>query len=231
MAVDGNPIRPSDKAAGPNLGADLGGIARRPGPNEKSVEAAVLVNDGLGPVPVLNGADFPPLDSGVLGGQKAAVGFGPAVKQVQSTKNQSPKNVDPSPGKNGNLSCLQQLQNEAQRKGSGFFDISRNSIGSRGSPTVETKNSFGTLQDVEDCFDTEYGLWEKDMLMVRKFYETHTQPSDDVFKSWSEKLQAYYVMLTKFDPVSEAMVETRNEDEIEVESETDESARDMVQGI
>ncbi|MFS7991463.1 hypothetical protein Hanom_Chr12g01071031 [Helianthus anomalus] len=69
------------------------------------------------------------------------------------------------------------------------------------------------------------------MLMVRKFYETNTQPPDDVFKSWSEKLRAYYVMLTKFDPTSEAMIETKDEDEIEVESEMDESARDISSGV
>ncbi|MFS7920106.1 hypothetical protein Hanom_Chr03g00220451 [Helianthus anomalus] len=117
------------------------------------------------------------------------------------------------------------------KNGSGFYDVSRNNFGPRQSPTFETKNSFDTLRNEEDCFDTEHGLWEKDMLMVRKYYEMNTQPSDDVFKSWSEKLRAYYVMLTKFEPVNEAMVETRSEDEIEVESEMDESARDMVRGI
>ncbi|MFS7991459.1 hypothetical protein Hanom_Chr12g01070991 [Helianthus anomalus] len=69
------------------------------------------------------------------------------------------------------------------------------------------------------------------MLMVRKFYETNTQPPDAVFKSWSEKLRAYYVMLTKFDPTNEAMIETKDEDEIEVESEMDESARDIASGV
>ncbi|MFS8023776.1 hypothetical protein Hanom_Chr16g01455511 [Helianthus anomalus] len=130
-----------------------------------------------------------------------------------------------------NVSCIQKLQNETKRKGSGFFDVSKNMFGPRESPKVETKNAFGSLQDDEDCFDTEQGLWEKEMLLVRKFYETNTQPPNDVFKSWSEKQRAYYVMLTKFDPVNEAMIETKNEDEIEVESETDESARDIVRGV
>ncbi|MFS8033148.1 hypothetical protein Hanom_Chr17g01566111 [Helianthus anomalus] len=69
------------------------------------------------------------------------------------------------------------------------------------------------------------------MLMVRKFYETNTQPPDEVFASWSEKLKAYYLMLTKFDLVKEAMVETNAEDEVEVESETDELARDIGFGL
>ncbi|MFS7993024.1 hypothetical protein Hanom_Chr12g01089171 [Helianthus anomalus] len=69
------------------------------------------------------------------------------------------------------------------------------------------------------------------MLMVRKYYETNTQPSDEIFSSWSEKLKAYYLMLTKFDPAKEAMIETKGEDEVEVESETDESARDIARGV
>ncbi|MFS7996540.1 hypothetical protein Hanom_Chr12g01131131 [Helianthus anomalus] len=184
--------------------------------------------------PVLSGEDFPPLqNSGNLGGQKTADGPGPAVKH---TKNQSPINAgliygSTGPGMNDNLGCLQKLQNEAQRKGSGFFDVSKNSFGPRQCPSLETKNSFESLQVEEDCFDTEHGLWEKEMLMVRKFYETDTQPPDDVFKSWSEKLRTYYMMLTKFEPVNEAMIETKNEDEIEVESETDESARDIARGV
>ncbi|MFS7894741.1 hypothetical protein Hanom_Chr09g00848991 [Helianthus anomalus] len=122
-------------------------------------------------------------------------------------------------------------QNMGQRKGSGFFDVSSQNFGPRVSPTVETKNNFDTLQNEEDCFDTEHGLWEKEMLMVRKFYEINTQSPDNVFSSWSEKLKAYYVRLTKFDPVKEALVETNVEDELEVESETDESARDIARGV
>ncbi|MFS7912250.1 hypothetical protein Hanom_Chr02g00127791 [Helianthus anomalus] len=69
------------------------------------------------------------------------------------------------------------------------------------------------------------------MLMVRKYYENNTCPPKDIFSSWSDKVKAYYVMLTKFDPVNEAMVETTNEDAIEVESETDESARDIARRV
>ncbi|KAM0060980.1 hypothetical protein Hdeb2414_s0004g00130571 [Helianthus debilis subsp. tardiflorus] len=116
-------------------------------------------------------------------------------------------------------------------RGSGFFDISQNNFRPRQSTLVETKNSFDTLQNEEDCFDTEHGLWEKEMVMVRKFYETNTKPPDDVFSSWSEKLKTYYVMLTKIDPVKENLVETNVEDEVEVESETDESARDIARGV
>ncbi|MFS7999397.1 hypothetical protein Hanom_Chr12g01165641 [Helianthus anomalus] len=69
------------------------------------------------------------------------------------------------------------------------------------------------------------------MLLVRKFYESNTCPPDDIFTSWSDKMKAYYVMLTKFDPVKEAMGERSVENEVEVESETDESARDIVRGV
>ncbi|MFS7999088.1 hypothetical protein Hanom_Chr12g01161871 [Helianthus anomalus] len=61
------------------------------------------------------------------------------------------------------------MQKSGTKKGSGFFDVSQNNFGPQVSPIVETKNSFGKLQDEEECFDTEYGLWEKDMLLVRKF--------------------------------------------------------------
>ncbi|MFS7961355.1 hypothetical protein Hanom_Chr08g00714001 [Helianthus anomalus] len=54
-------------------------------------------------------------------------------------------------------------------KGSGFFDVSKNTFGPRKSPNLEVKNTFDALQNEEDCFDTEHELWEKDMLMVRKF--------------------------------------------------------------
>ncbi|KAJ0771216.1 hypothetical protein HanPI659440_Chr07g0266501 [Helianthus annuus] len=119
---------------------------------------------------------------------------------------------------------------QEKSRGSGFFDVSQNNFGPRQSPVLETKNSFGKLQDEEECYDTEFGLWEKEMLLVRKFYEADTCPPDDVFTSWSDKMKDYYVMLTKFDPVKEAMVETSVENEVEVESETDESARDIVRG-
>ncbi|MFS7969648.1 hypothetical protein Hanom_Chr09g00811641 [Helianthus anomalus] len=69
------------------------------------------------------------------------------------------------------------------------------------------------------------------MLLVRKFYETNTCPPNDIYSSWSDKMKAYYVMLTKFDPVKDAMVETSVENEVEVESETDEAARDMASGV
>ncbi|KAJ0869919.1 hypothetical protein HanRHA438_Chr11g0494401 [Helianthus annuus] len=223
-----------DRAAGPNLVTDLGGANTRPGP---------VLLDSV--------EQFPPLAAGPI---DAAVGTGPAAlrsllskagpacSQDNKVGPTGPDLVDlgavVKPGPNlvspniyGVNSDPVLMEVKGPKNGSGFYDISRNNFGSRQSPTLETKNSFDTLQNEEDCFDTEHGLWEKDMLKVRKFYETNTQPSDDVFKSWSEKLRAYYVMLTKFDLVNEAMVETKNEDEIEVKSETDESARDIARGV
>ncbi|MFS7994561.1 hypothetical protein Hanom_Chr12g01107501 [Helianthus anomalus] len=195
LVADLGPIRPNDKADGPNLGADGGCTAAR------------------GPGPVLLAK--------VTGPTGAAVGSGPADLHSSLLRKSGPINSGPfynaaginiyGPKKDHGLS-----ENKAQRKGSGYFDVSQNNFGSRQSPILETKNTFGKLQDEEDCFDTEHGLWEKEMLMVRKYYETNTHPPDDAFSSWSEKLKAYYVMLTKFDPV---------------ESESDEAARDIAHGV
>ncbi|MFS8019152.1 hypothetical protein Hanom_Chr15g01400501 [Helianthus anomalus] len=212
------PVKPSEKAVGLNLGDNsvLGSLGGSD-PQLKVVDVTVSGVDGPGPVPALNGVDFPPLGGGTVGGLKTAVWPRPTISR---------KKYKPKLSRSKSM-----LYRPSPKEGKWFFDISKSSFGPRESPRVETKNSFDTLQNEEDCFDTDHGLWEKDMLMVRKFYETNTQPSDDVFKSWSEKLRAYYVMLTKFDPVNEAMVETKNEDEIEVESETDESARDIARGV
>ncbi|MFS8034923.1 hypothetical protein Hanom_Chr17g01586931 [Helianthus anomalus] len=179
---------------------------------------------GLG---LLDYENFPPLGAARVG----RLPLGPSSSGSNGSRLHGP-NVVPDNNlmlKNPMKSMIDNLSEKS--KGSGFFDVSLNNFGHRKSPNLEVKNTFDAIQNDEDCFDIEYGLWEKDMLMVRKFYETNTPPSDDVFKSWSEKLRAYYVMLTKFDPVNEAMVETKNEDEIEVESETDESVRDIVRGV
>ncbi|KAF5821978.1 hypothetical protein HanXRQr2_Chr01g0021101 [Helianthus annuus] len=104
-------------------------------------------------------------------------------------------------------------------KGSGFFDVSKNVFGPGPSPNVNTKNSFGTLQDEEDCFDTDLGLWEHEIEMVKKFVETSTRPKIEEYSSWSENMRKYYDGLTKI-----------NGDEAEVESETDEMVRFMKLG-
>ncbi|MFS7905446.1 hypothetical protein Hanom_Chr01g00047791 [Helianthus anomalus] len=73
------------------------------------------------------------------------------------------------------------VENLRNSRGSGFFDVSQNNFGPRQSSILETKNTFRSLQDDEDCFDTEHGPWEKEMLMLRKFYKTNSHPPDDVF--------------------------------------------------
>ncbi|MFS7908562.1 hypothetical protein Hanom_Chr01g00084611 [Helianthus anomalus] len=104
-------------------------------------------------------------------------------------------------------------------KGSGFFDVTKQAFESGPSPNVSTKNSFGTLRDEEECFDTELGLWENEVEVVKKFVESNTRPKLEDYDSWSANMKKYYDGLTKI-----------NEDD-EVASETDEMARFMKSGV
>ncbi|KAM0007883.1 hypothetical protein Hdeb2414_s0002g00060431 [Helianthus debilis subsp. tardiflorus] len=109
---------------------------------------------------------------------------------------------------------------EAQKTyGSGFFDVSKNDFGSNLGPMCNTKNSFGSLIDEEECFNTDVGLWEHEIEKVKKLVETSTRPKIEEYKSWSENMRKYYDGLTKM-----------NEDD-EVASETDETARFMKLGV
>ncbi|MFS7996178.1 hypothetical protein Hanom_Chr12g01126921 [Helianthus anomalus] len=104
-------------------------------------------------------------------------------------------------------------------KGSGFFDVSKQEFGSGPSQTVNTKNSFGSLRDEEECFDTDLGLWENEIEVVKKYVESNTRPKIEDYDSWSGNMKKYYDSLTKM-----------NEDD-EVASETDETARFMKSGV
>ncbi|KAM0037327.1 hypothetical protein Hdeb2414_s0014g00436811 [Helianthus debilis subsp. tardiflorus] len=104
-------------------------------------------------------------------------------------------------------------------KGSGFFDISKQVLGSGPSPNVSTKNSFGTLRDEEECFDTDLGLWEHEIDVVKKFVDSQTRPKIEDYDSWSGNMKKYYDSLTKM-----------NEDD-EVASETDETTRFRKSGV
>ncbi|MFS8020619.1 hypothetical protein Hanom_Chr16g01417701 [Helianthus anomalus] len=101
--------------------------------------------------------------------------------------------------------------------GSGFYDVSKNIFGSNLGPMCNTKNRFGTLIN-EECFDTDIGLWEHEIEKVKKLVETSTRPKFEEYSSWSENMRKYYDGLTKM-----------NEDD-EVASETDETARFMKSG-
>ncbi|KAJ0555220.1 hypothetical protein HanIR_Chr07g0299591 [Helianthus annuus] len=83
---------------------------------------------------------------------------------------------------------------------------------------VSTKNSFGTLRDEEECFDTDLGLWEHEIDVVKKFVESNTRPKLEDYDSWSVSMKKIYDGLTKM-----------KEDD-EVASETDETARFMKSG-
>ncbi|MFS7888938.1 hypothetical protein Hanom_Chr00s000002g01600861 [Helianthus anomalus] len=103
--------------------------------------------------------------------------------------------------------------------GSGFYDVSKNIFGSQSGPSCNITNSFGTLQDEVDCFDTHLGLWEHEIELVKKFVESSTRPKIEEYNAWSEKLRKYYDSLTKVDG-----------DEAEVESDTGETTQYMKMG-
>ncbi|MFS7969329.1 hypothetical protein Hanom_Chr09g00807901 [Helianthus anomalus] len=100
-------------------------------------------------------------------------------------------------------------------KGSGFFDVTKQDFGHGPSLNINTKNSFGTLRDEEACFDTEIGLWENEIEVVKKYVDSNTRPKIEDYNSWSGNMKKYYDSLMKM-----------NEDD-EVASETDETARFM----
>ncbi|KAJ0741219.1 hypothetical protein HanOQP8_Chr06g0225571 [Helianthus annuus] len=104
-------------------------------------------------------------------------------------------------------------------KGSGFFYVSKTVFGPGSSPNVSTKNSFGTLREEEECYDTELGFWEHEIDMVKKYVEASTRPKIEDYSAWPENMRKFYDSLTKV-----------NENEAEVESETDEMARFMKMG-
>ncbi|MFS7958689.1 hypothetical protein Hanom_Chr08g00681721 [Helianthus anomalus] len=199
-----------------------------------------VIARGPGPIQLDSAQQFPPLCKN--GPSAMSAGPGPSVviskpgpvsglNLARDGLGLAPGNKDPNSILKNNVSSKAMIDNLREKsRGSGFFDITQNYLGPQKSTLVETKNSFDKLQDEEECFDTEYGLWEKELLLVRKFYETNTCPPFDVYSSWSDKMKAYYVILTKFDPVKDAMVETSGENEIKVESETDEAARDIARG-
>ncbi|KAM0057487.1 hypothetical protein Hdeb2414_s0005g00158741 [Helianthus debilis subsp. tardiflorus] len=111
------------------------------------------------------------------------------------------------------------IENTGPKIGSGYFDVSNQNFGLGPKQVVNTKNSFGSLCDEVECFDTELGLWENEIEVVIKFVESNTRPKLEDYDSWSTNMKKYYDGLTKM-----------NEDD-EVASETDETARFMKSGV
>ncbi|KAJ0436324.1 hypothetical protein HanHA300_Chr16g0589491 [Helianthus annuus] len=136
---------------------------------------------------------------------KDSPGYGPGMKD-QILKHDGPI-LDAVMGQN------------VRSKGSGFFDVSKQDFGLGPSLSVNVKNSFGSLRDEEDCFDTDLGLWENEIEVVKKFVESNTRPKLEDYDSWSANMKKYYDSMTKM-----------NEDD-EVASETDEMARFMKSGV
>ncbi|MFS8013827.1 hypothetical protein Hanom_Chr15g01337621 [Helianthus anomalus] len=111
------------------------------------------------------------------------------------------------------------IENKGPKNGSGYFDVSKQTFGLGPRQGLNTKNSFGSLRDTEDCFDTETGLWENEIEVVKKFVESNTRPKLEDYESWSANMKKYYDGLTNM-----------KEDD-EVASETDETARFMKSGV
>ncbi|KAJ0950213.1 hypothetical protein HanPSC8_Chr02g0045541 [Helianthus annuus] len=73
---------------------------------------------------------------------------------------------------------------KVKSKGSGFFDVSKQTFGAGPSQIVNTKNSFRTLRDEEECFDTDLGLWDHEIDVVKKFVDSRTRPKIEDYDSW-----------------------------------------------
>ncbi|KAJ0657449.1 hypothetical protein Hdeb2414_s0023g00635381 [Helianthus debilis subsp. tardiflorus] len=101
-------------------------------------------------------------------------------------------------------------------KGSGYFDVSKQDFGPGPSSNISTKNSFGTLLDEEECYDTELGLWGHEINMVKKYVEASIRLRIEDYSAWPENMRKLYDSLTKVDG-----------DETEVESDTGETAQFM----
>ncbi|KAM0038933.1 hypothetical protein Hdeb2414_s0012g00376281 [Helianthus debilis subsp. tardiflorus] len=111
------------------------------------------------------------------------------------------------------------IENKSPKCGSGYFDVTKQNFGLGPKQGVTTKNSFGVLRDEENCYDTELGLWDNEIEVVKNFVESNTRPKLEDYDTWSANMKKYYDGLTKM-----------NEDD-EVASETDEMARFMKSGV
>ncbi|KAJ0786389.1 hypothetical protein HanOQP8_Chr02g0054891 [Helianthus annuus] len=162
--------------------------------------------------------DYPPLvDTGIQNKAMGSIVTSPSMINVSpsdgtvSMKDQLLKHDGP---------ILDAVMGQATRpKGSGFFDVTKQDFGLGPSQKISVKNSFGSLRHEDDCYDTDLGLWESEIEIVKKFVESNTRPKIEDYDSWSGNMKKYYDGLTKM-----------NEDE-EVASETDETARFMKSGV
>ncbi|KAJ0698737.1 hypothetical protein HanOQP8_Chr10g0347951 [Helianthus annuus] len=206
--------KPSDKAAGLQNNADEGPAVV--GGDERLPIKVVGLPKVLSPI-------VDEINDAVKHFQKdGSASLGPAVKPKGSgcINSLSPVDVNnASPNVYGLYSDPVLIENKGPKHGSGFFDVSKQNFGLGPRQIVNTKNSFGSLCDTEDCFDTELGLWENEIEVVKKFVESNTRPKLEDYDSWSANMKKYYDGLTKM-----------NEDD-EVASETDETARFMKSGV
>ncbi|MFS7901522.1 hypothetical protein Hanom_Chr01g00000651 [Helianthus anomalus] len=207
---------------GLNCGLDLGSsiINGQKKPSEKAaglhnISEVGLVNEGLAELPVLiagglnNDAD---MGSGKVGPMETQPRHDEAFSVLKHDENDSSLNIY------GLQSDPVLIENKSPKYGSGYFDVSKQNFGLGPKQGVCTKNSFGTLRDEEECFDTDLGLWEHEIDVVKKFVESNTRPKLEDYDSWSVSMKKYYDGLTKM------------KDDDEVASETDETARFMKSG-
>ncbi|MFS7964178.1 hypothetical protein Hanom_Chr08g00747151 [Helianthus anomalus] len=220
---DRGPIRPSDKAAGPNMGAGCEGSNARPGPvNLGSVEQFPPLIPGPNVVAMKTG----PTDqskAGPVGSHESKSGpSGSSLVNVGETVDSGPSLDSPNIYGLKSDPVLEPVMIQKDPKGgTGYFDTS---VGLSVRPSLNTKNAFGVLRDEMENFDTKTGLWDHEVEVVKKYSKSCSSPPDVVYEAWNESMKKFYKELTG-NVITR--VESNQDDEVEVESETDETARFM----
>ncbi|MFS8013807.1 hypothetical protein Hanom_Chr15g01337421 [Helianthus anomalus] len=113
------------------------------------------------------------------------------------------------------------LKQKDPKDGTGYFDTT---VGLRASPSLNTKNAFDVLRNEEENFDTKSGLWDHEVEIVKKYSTLSSSPPDEIYEAWNESMKKFYLELTKKMDNSDGI---NMDDEVEVDSEADETARFM----
>ncbi|MFS8006730.1 hypothetical protein Hanom_Chr14g01252601 [Helianthus anomalus] len=207
------PVKPSEKAAGLKQGGNCSVLVS--GLNEGTDSDLGSSRTGPG---LLNGVDFPPLRAEDLGRSQLdpPLGSGCLGSDVVGVAVGRPY-----PGLVNDPVLEPVIKQKEPKGGTGYFDTS---VGVRASPNLNTKNTFDVLQDEVEHFNTKIGLWDHEVEVVKKYSNSSSSPPDVIYEAWNESLKKFYQELTKNVVNS---VGKNADDEVEVESETDETARFM----
>ncbi|XP_035841305.1 formin-like protein 2 [Helianthus annuus] len=96
---------------------------------------------------------------------------------------------------------------------------------------IKVSNRIEGLNDEDgsddECLNVDVGLWEYEIKEAQKYFKSNTQPPNQEFDKWSDRLKEYFSRLKKEESTKEAMDSRANEDNVEVESEMDETTRFM----